>query len=169
MTSDSGVGCDAIVVLGARILSDGRCGPAARRRVEAGALAFERGVAPVVVVTGGRRWDGQMEAVSMGRLLSRLGVPEEAIVLEPFALSTSENAYFTVRHGRLRGWRRFAVVTCSWHLRRAVQDFRLCGAEVIPMPADSGSGAIERRVIRSIKERTSMRLDALRLCKGSSW
>jgi uncharacterized SAM-binding protein YcdF (DUF218 family) len=163
------MGCDVIVVLGARILSDGRCGPAACRRVEAGARAFERGVAPVVIVTGGRRWDGHMEALSMGRLLSRLGVPEGAIVLEPFALSTSENAYFSVRLGRLRGWRRILVVTCPWHMRRAVQDFRLCGAEVIPMPAASGSGAIGRRGFRSIKERTSMWLDALRLRKGTSW
>ncbi len=105
----------------------------------------------------------------MGRLLLRLGVPEEAIVREPFALSTSENAYFSVRLGRLRGWRRFAVVTCPWHLPRAVQDFRLCGADVIPMAAASGSCGIGRRVYRSIKERTSMRLDALRLGEGTSW
>jgi uncharacterized SAM-binding protein YcdF (DUF218 family) len=123
-------------------------------------------VAPNLIVAGGRRWHGHIEAVSMASLLQRLGVPEDVILLEPFSFSTSENALFSTRLGRLWGWRRYAVATCPWHLKRAIHDFRLCGVEVRPLAAQSAPRGKGQRLYRPIKEQVSMGLDYLRLRKG---
>jgi uncharacterized SAM-binding protein YcdF (DUF218 family) len=155
--------CDAIVVLGARIQPDGLPGPAVRRRVERAALAFEQGIAPIVVPSGGRRWHGHLEAGSMRSMLVKLGVPEDRIVIEGASMTTAENALFTTRLASQRRWSHLAVVTCAWHIPRAVLDFRRCGLDVMPIAASGGTSTLRERAVRSVKEWTCTRLDGVRL------
>lgn len=131
---------DAIVVLGCRVAVDLggrlRAGPLARR-VDAAALAFARRARPgtLVVVSGGRHWDGLVEADVMARELVWRGVPHGAITRERCSLSTRDNAHMTAQVLARRGLASAAVVTCHWHLPRALALFRAQGCEVQGWPA----------------------------------
>jgi uncharacterized SAM-binding protein YcdF (DUF218 family) len=105
---------------------------ALRRRVEKGAETYlERGDSQtVVVVSGGRRWGEVVEADAMARELARRGVPERAIVRERCSLSTRDNARFSAETLGRRGIERAAIVTCAWHMARAVALFSRAGLAV---------------------------------------
>src|SRR5262245_43295700 len=102
---------DAIVVLGCRIGSSGRPMSVAARRAETAARAYLEGAAPLVVVSGGRRWGGHVEAVSLRLELMRRGVPASAIAQELCSLSTYENAIFAAALLETLGAKRVIVVT----------------------------------------------------------
>jgi uncharacterized SAM-binding protein YcdF (DUF218 family) len=130
----------AIVVLGCRVRLDAgaRLSPGAlARRVEMGALTYHRrgDARTVVVVSGGRRWGDDVEADAMARELALRGVPEGAIVRERCSLSTRENARFTAEVLTRRGAHRVALVTCPWHMARAVALFSRAGVTVEPVAA----------------------------------
>lgn len=125
---------DAIVVLGCRILSSGRPSAAAARRAATAARAYREGVAPYVIASGGRRWGSQIEARVLSGELRRAGVPERAILQDLWSLTTYENAIFSAALLRRLEGRRAAVVTCSWHMGRALQNFRHAGVEACALP-----------------------------------
>jgi uncharacterized SAM-binding protein YcdF (DUF218 family) len=151
---------DAIVVLGCRIAASGRPGPAATRRVAAGASAFFAGVAPRIVVSGGRRWGAQIEARVLGAALGRAGVPAGAVIEEMCSLTTYENAVYTAAILARLGARRAAVVTCPWHMARALQSFRGAGVDAIPHPTGHVDPSWTRRVYLEMHEVVSSAFDA---------
>jgi uncharacterized SAM-binding protein YcdF (DUF218 family) len=151
---------DAIVVLGCRIEPGGRPSPPAARRAAAGAGAFLAGVAPRIIVSGGRRWGACSEARVLQRTLVLAGVPAAAIIEELFSLSTQENAIFSAAILARFGARRAAVVTCPWHMARALADFRAAGVDAQPFP--TGVTEIRRatRAYLEVHEIVCRRLDA---------
>jgi uncharacterized SAM-binding protein YcdF (DUF218 family) len=156
----SGV-ASAIVVLGCRLLPDGTLSSAGRRRVQRGLEAYAAGVAPVVIVTGGPRWGGVREADAMREALLAAEVPEGHVIAEPRARSTRENAYYTARLPELGGARTVAVVTCAWHLPRAVRNFRAAGLDPIGLPARPPAAGPLTRTRRRVHEIVSSCLDAV--------
>ncbi|HEY8089265.1 MAG TPA: YdcF family protein, partial [Polyangiaceae bacterium] len=112
----------ALVILGcvvrvARVANDsGLAEGALRRRVVAGARAWEEGRGRVVIVSGGRAWGGHVEADAMARGLEGLGVPGAAIVRERASFTTRENARYVAAVCGRRGIGDVALVTCGWHL-----------------------------------------------------
>ncbi|MFT3775503.1 MAG: YdcF family protein [Minicystis sp.] len=151
---------DAIVVLGCRIAPSGRPGPAAVRRVATAASAYLAGVAPRVVVSGGRRWGSQIEARAMRGVLEDAGVPSGAIVEELCSLSTYENAVFSAAVLRRLGAQRAAVVTCPWHMARALANFRAAGVDAAPIPAARVEAPLSRRLYLHAHEVVCSWLDA---------
>ncbi|MRG95127.1 YdcF family protein [Polyangium spumosum] len=139
---------DAIVVLGCRVLFSGRLTTAAARRAAKAAEAYHAGVAPHIVTSGGRRWGAQIEAEALRRELVRAGVPEDAVTSELWSLTTHENAAFSAEILRRRGARRACVVTCAWHVERAIQDFRAVGVDAWPLPSEGVRAGLLRRVYR---------------------
>ena len=133
--------CDVIVVLGAALSPDGGLGPALAERVEAGAAAFHRGLAPKMIVTGA------LEATAMRTRAVELGVPFEAILLEHTALTTRQNALFSSALMRAHGFRRALIVTQPYHMRRAVAAFRKVGVEAEPLRFPSARNSL-RQVAR---------------------
>jgi uncharacterized SAM-binding protein YcdF (DUF218 family) len=135
-----------VIVLGCRVVFDGarRLAPGAlRRRVEKGAELYraraERaGAETIVVVSGGRHWGEIVEADAMAAELARLGVPIGAVVRERCSLSTRDNARFTAETLRRRGISRASVVTCAWHLPRALTLFVREGIEAEGIAAREG-------------------------------
>jgi uncharacterized SAM-binding protein YcdF (DUF218 family) len=130
----------AIVVLGCRVRIDGAqrlSQGALARRVEMGARTYlqRADAATVIVVSGGRRWGDEVEADAMARELALHGVPAGAIVRERCSLSTRENARFTAELLGRRGAHRAALVTCPWHMARAVAFFSSVGLAVEPVAA----------------------------------
>ena len=132
---------DAIVVLGCRILPSGRPTAAAARRAAAAARAYHAAIAPRVIASGGRRWGPQIEAKCFGDALVEAGVPAEAVLQELWSLSTYENAIYTAALCARMGAERVAVVTCAWHMARALANFRALGVDAVPLPAEPGAPA----------------------------
>ena len=90
------------------------------------------------------------------------GVPEGAILVELWSHSTLENARYAARLLGPRGLRRVGVVTCDWHMKRALSLFRREGLEASPVPAGSPPRALPSRAYRALRERLSGWFDALR-------
>lgn len=153
---------DALVVLGCRVVTRGARGleGAAGRRARAAADAFHDGLAPLVVASGGRVWDGLLEADALAAALEDAGVPAAAIVRERCSFSTLENARFTARLLTRRGARSVGVVTCAWHLPRALRAFRAQGVACDGVPAhvpdDAGRA---RRAYWGVREAIASWLD----------
>jgi uncharacterized SAM-binding protein YcdF (DUF218 family) len=143
---------DAIVVLGCRVLPSGRPTAAAALRAAAAAEAFRAGAALRVVVSGGRRWGRQIEARVLREELARAGVPREAVLEELVSLSTRENAERTAELLRRRGAAAVLVVTCDWHLPRALACFERAGLRASGWPAPSPAASLGTRARRTLHE-----------------
>lgn len=135
----------AIVILGGTLAAGvpPRHGPElvdSSDRILHAARLFRAGKAALVVPSGGRLpWSdaGRTEAAEIAELLVEWGVPREAILLEPKARTTSENAVETEKLLRARGVKRVLLVTSSLHMRRALASFAAEGLEAVPSPCDA--------------------------------
>jgi uncharacterized SAM-binding protein YcdF (DUF218 family) len=114
---------DAIVVLGDPADGDGNPTPIELARVTEGVREYERGVAPYLIFTGGAVANRFVEAQVMARTAEAQGIPEAAIVVEPAARDTIENACYSVRIMKARGWESAEIVSSAWHLARAALIF----------------------------------------------
>lgn len=142
---------DALVVLGCRVSEPPLSGPALRR-VERAARAYREGLAPSIVVSGGRSWNGVVEADALAEALVNLGVPREVIVLERRSLTTHGNAVMTARLLSPESRQSIGIVTCDWHLRRALYCFRRAGLRVVGIEAASPPVSFGRRLVRDLRE-----------------
>lgn len=142
-------GFDAIIVLGAALAPDGGPGPALAERIAAGADAFARGLAPLVVMTGA------LEAQIMCERAVALGVPRAAIRLEPTALTTRTNAVACA--ALLSPPKRVLVVTQPYHRQRAVAAFRKVGFDAEAFEFASRRNSLKQR-LREVVARADYRL-----------
>jgi uncharacterized SAM-binding protein YcdF (DUF218 family) len=142
---------DALVLLGCRV-SERPLSGAARRRVERAARAYAEGLAKVVIVSGGRRWNGVVEADALADALVLAGVPREALVLERESQTTHENAVMTARLLGADSKRSVGVVTCDWHLRRALYCFERAGLTASGLAAVSPPLSPAKRLLRTLRE-----------------
>jgi uncharacterized SAM-binding protein YcdF (DUF218 family) len=155
----------AMVVLGCPVLAGGRLCPAAERRAERAASAFHAwtaeavGSTPLVVVSGGRRWHRQVEAIAIAERLVLLGVPRRTLVLELCSLSTLENAAYSSEILRLYGIFEPAIVTCDWHMPRALACFEWMGIAATALPATSPRRSAPAELARTIRERMGRLFD----------
>ena len=107
---------DAIVVAGSRVWRDGEPSSAMVRRTRRGVELWQRGHAPIIVLTGGVGDHPPAEAVVAAGVAARLGVPKDALRLEAESRTTEENAR---NARRLLGARRVLVVTDAYHVLRS--------------------------------------------------
>jgi uncharacterized SAM-binding protein YcdF (DUF218 family) len=150
---------DAIVVLGCRIEAGGVLSPAAERRARAAAARFASFPVKWLLASGGRRWFGTSEAEALASRLAALGVPAEAIAQELCSLSTWENAQYSARWLADRGVRSVVVVTCDWHLPRALASFRAVGVQARGEAAASPPASTFKKGTRALREQVSFWLD----------
>ena len=141
---------DAIVVLGAAQY-DGRPSPQLAARLDHVVTLYDQGVAPVVVVTGGKQPEDRFtEAESSAQYLVDRGVPAEAIVMESTGRTTYESLSGTADLLGQRGLERVVVVTDPYHALRSrliAQDVGLT-AYVSPTPSSvvRGGSAARRQL-----------------------
>lgn len=89
-----------------------------------------------ILITGAPTPDGRdSAAAAMARIATRLGVPAQAVDVEPRALTTRENLVFSKRmlEGRTS---RIWLLTSALHMPRSVAAARAIGLEVRPYPCD---------------------------------
>lgn len=136
---------DAIILLGGgvqlpkppRVYADLN---AAADRVLQAALLYKAGTAERILVSGGQVFPQPglgSEADYQKLILLQLGIPEEAIVLEPDSRNTAQNAEFTLALAKSLGYSRLILVTSAYHMPRSkfLFDFqarRLSSAEWAP-------------------------------------
>jgi uncharacterized SAM-binding protein YcdF (DUF218 family) len=138
---------DAIVVLGGAVqpwlVGDER--PRLHRgsdRVWEAARLWHAGCAPRVLVSAGGKVEPPVvaaESLAIGAVLTDLGVPAAALVLEADSRNTQGNATFSRERLAPLGVKRVLLVTSAWHLRRAAVLFAGAGFEVLPWGADNRS------------------------------
>src|SRR5215467_4475739 len=83
---------DSIVVFGAAEY-DGHPSPVYKARLDHAAELFRRGLAPIVIATGGAGLDPRFSEGEVGRdYLRRLGVPDRHLIAETQSSDTAESA-----------------------------------------------------------------------------
>ena len=109
---------DAIVVFGAAEYA-GKPSPIYRARLEHALSLFERGVAPVVIVTGGAGKDPVYTEGGVGRdyLLTR-GIPEPRLIAETQGEDTQQSARRVANIMRANGMKTCVAVSDGYHLYR---------------------------------------------------
>jgi len=142
---------DAIVVLGGGSnyawLDRPDVDPAKLRssRLAAGARAWHAGKASKVILSGGGVGN-TTEARRMADAIQRLGVPQDALLLEERSHDTRDNARFsTALLEAGHGGRHVLLVTSALHMPRATLLFTQAGAEVTPVPVPEGRPAVGLR------------------------
>lgn len=136
---------DAIIMLGGTMHAPTPDNPygdmdASADRIMHTLRLYRAGLAPVVIVTGGQLFPAPgkpTEADLVKVELISLGVPEAAILMEPRARNTYENAAFTVRLMREKGLASGLLVTSAWHMQRSVAVFARAGLPVTPASTDT--------------------------------
>jgi uncharacterized SAM-binding protein YcdF (DUF218 family) len=108
-------------------------------RVIYAAQLYREGKAPKVILTGGRiAWHdgGSSESADMAQLLEPMGVPRRAILEDPEALNTRENAVNVQKILQQQGIQDFLLITSAIHMPRSLMIFRKLGMTPIPAPTD---------------------------------
>lgn len=161
---------DAIAVLGFPAREDGTPSAILRERVDAGVRWYRAGVAPRLILSGGPAHNDWIEAEVMAALARAEGVPEEAIVLEPKARSTRENARFVAERMRVEGWRTVLVVSSPSHLRRAALLFRETGldAAFAPTLSEGALGWLRERAAAIWEAIQILRMDPIGAVLGKA-
>lgn len=111
---------DAIVVAGARVDPNGQPSLSLKRRTQMAVNLHEKGLAPVVVFTGGLGEHPPTEALAASKWAISIGLPEKAILLEDTSTSTQENAKNVADKYQLKS---VLVVTDSYHVFRCEKVF----------------------------------------------
>ena len=132
---DRAAPADAIVVLGAAHYL-GRPSPVLRARLDQAAALHTRGVAPLVVLTGGTApGDTTSEAAAGYAYLRRRGIPAEALLMEQEGRTTSESLAGVRVLLAERGVSRVVLVSDPFHLLRARLVARRLGLHAVTSPA----------------------------------
>jgi uncharacterized SAM-binding protein YcdF (DUF218 family) len=128
---------DAIVVLGAAQY-DGRPSPQLAARLDHVVALWPRGLAPIVIVTGGKQpADRFTEAEASARYLVERGVPESALVFENAGRSTYESLEGVADLLHARGLRTVLLVTDPFHALRSRLTAEELGLEAYVSPTET--------------------------------
>ena len=109
---------DAIVVFGAAEYS-GHPSPVLRARLDHALDLFDRGLAPVIITTGGAASDPKFSEGGVGRdYLMHHGVPERSLIAETQGRDTSESAERVAVIMRANGLHSCLAVSDAYHVFR---------------------------------------------------
>jgi uncharacterized SAM-binding protein YcdF (DUF218 family)/glycosyltransferase involved in cell wall biosynthesis len=127
---------DAIVVFAGGVGESGKAGGGAQERIARAVDLYKSGIAPVLILSSGYVYSFP-EADVMRALAIDHGVPESAIILEKRAANTYQNVEFVDAILREHRWRRIALVSSPYHMRRSTLVWRKVApdVEVVPTPA----------------------------------
>lgn len=99
-------------------------------------VRLQRQTGKPVIVAGGRVEDGPSEASVVKRFLVEFGVPADAVILDERSRDTVENARYSARIMKEKGFRQALVVTSGYHLRRSLLLFRAAGVHCAGYPSN---------------------------------
>jgi len=148
---------DAIVVFGAAEYS-GRPSPVLRARLDHALEVYHRGVAPVVITTGGAAADPSFSEGGVGLdYLMRHGVPERSLIAETQGRDTAESAIRVGVIMQANGLHSCIAVSDAYHvfrIRKLLEHEGIGPIYVAPRP-DSTPHTAMQRMIAVLREATS--------------
>lgn len=127
---------DAIAIFGAAEYA-GHPSPVYRARLDHGYELFQRGMAPMVITTGGAAQDPDFSEGGVGRdYLLRRGVPEQALIAETQGSDTAQSAARVANIMRANGMRSCIAVSDAYHVFRirALLEHEGVQVELAPRP-----------------------------------
>jgi vancomycin permeability regulator SanA len=131
---------DAIVVYGCKAYADGTPSQALADRVHTACELYHQGLAPVIVMSGGPVRNADMhETQAMADYAVSLGVPRDAIVLDPGGLdtqSTAENLQGVLSQVLTTDSPRLLAVSHDYHLPRVKLSLEREGFVAYTVPAE---------------------------------
>ena len=117
-TLPGGEAYDCILVLGAGVKEDGSLSNLLRDRMTVGISLMEKGIAPVLLLTGDSRDAATYDEVgTMAAYALEKGVEQGTILEDPLGLSTYESLW---RAKHVYGMKKVLIVTQGFHLDRAL-------------------------------------------------
>lgn len=138
---------DAIVVLGAAQY-DGTPSPAFAARLDHAKELYDRGIAPLVVVTGGKQPGDRFTEAAVGAdyLITR-GVPDDAILRETTSRNSWESLQASARFLFPRGVKKVVLVSDPFHSLRVRLTAEEIGFDAVTSPTRTSpiSGMAEWR------------------------
>jgi uncharacterized SAM-binding protein YcdF (DUF218 family) len=148
---------DAIVVFGAAEYS-GHPSPVLKARLDHALDLFHRGVAPVVITTGGAAADPTFSEGGVGKdYLMRHGVPERSIIAETQGSDTSQSAVRVAVIMHANGLHSCVAVSDAYHvfrIRKLLEHENVHPVYVAPRP-DSRPRSVFQRTTALLRETTS--------------
>src|SRR5271170_8464096 len=148
---------DAIVIFGAAEYS-GRPSPVLRARLDHALDLFHRGLAPVIITTGGAAGDPSFSEGGVGRdYLMRHGVPERSLIAETQGRDTAQSAMRVGVIMRANGLHSCVAVSDAYHvfrIRKLLEGEGVGPVYVAPRP-DSTPHTAMQRMIAVLREATS--------------
>lgn len=151
----------SLVLLGCRVVGPAALSPPAQRRALRAAEALQSGLTQHILACGGKAWNGVRECDALCAFLLERGAAESALERESHSLSTRQNAHYAARLLLPRGISRVWLVTCDWHMPRALRCFAGAGFRAEPLPALSPPIALGATWLRAGRERACLWLDTL--------
>jgi len=137
---------DVIVVFGAAEYA-GRPSPVYRARLDHAYELFQKGMAPVVITTGGAAQDPDFSEGGVGRdYLLRRGIPEQALIAETQGSDTAQSAERVANIMRTNGMKSCIAVSDAYHVFRirALLEREGVQVELAPRPESRPHSLWER-------------------------
>ena len=120
---------DYVVVLGAGLMGK-RVTPLLAARINRGIEVYRRNPGSKIIMSGGQGPDEEIpEAVAMAKYAEEEGIPKQDIIVEDKSKTTRENLIFS--HRLIKSDSRFAIVTNSYHVYRALVLAKRLGLQCI--------------------------------------
>ena len=144
---------DAIVVMGAAQYN-GNPSPVLLSRLDTALDAYRRGLAPIVIVTGGNQEGDVYTEAGTGRdYLVDQGLPEDAIRVEDRSTNSEENLRNAAAIARREGIESVLIVSDGFHLFRSKMIAHDLGLTATGLPASTspirpGSGSERNYILR---------------------
>lgn len=150
---------DAIVVFGAAEYV-GKPSPVFRARLDHAGELFRRGLAPIVITTGGHAADPKFSEGGVGRdYLMHHGVPEAALIAETEASDTSESAHSIAEIMQAHHLKSCIAVSDAYHVFRIRKMLENEGVQVYLAPRpDSRPKSLGLRGLAVLRESVSFLL-----------
>lgn len=147
---------DVIAVFGAAEYA-GRPSPVYKARLDHGYELFQKGMAPVVITTGGAAQDPDFSEGGVGRdYLLRRGIPEQALIAETQGSDTAQSASRVANIMRANGMHSCIAVSDAYHVFRirALLEHEGVHVELAPRP-ESRPHPLGERFVAVMREATS--------------
>lgn len=142
--SDQRPPSDAIVVMGAAQY-DGKPSPVFRTRLDHARTLYDEGIAPLVVVIGGKRPGDRFTEAEAGAAYLERELPASRVTGVKDGRTTRDSLEHLAGWARERGVRRIVLVSDPLHLSRSRAMARDLGFEVAVSPSGAPKSAGTRR------------------------
>ncbi|MGV3771407.1 MAG: YdcF family protein [Verrucomicrobiales bacterium] len=134
-TTDYRRKADAVVVFGARAYANGTPSDALADRVRTACDLYHQGLVRALIMSGGPGDGAIHETEAMRQYAIRLGIPDEAILLDKKGVNTAATIDAAKEISKARHYSSLLAVSHGYHLPRIKMNAQKVGLEVFTVPA----------------------------------